>query len=75
MHLIATIPGGWNPNDDGIFYIEQQPGDIVFLSAGDTEIHTINEAYKELHKAEGDTLPSLRMTNLVYLKQELTIDS
>ncbi|MEW7279033.1 cobaltochelatase subunit CobN [Aquimarina sp. 2201CG1-2-11] len=75
MHLIATIPGGWNPNDDGIFYIEQQPGDIVFLSAGDTEIHTINEAYKELHKAEGDTLPSLRMTNLVYLKQELTIDT
>lgn len=75
MHLIATIPGGWNPNDDGIFYIEQQPGDIVFLSAADTEIHTLNEAYKELHKSEGDKLPSLRMTNLVYLKQELTIDT
>lgn len=75
MHLIATIPGGWNPNDDGIFYIDQQPGDIVFLSAGDTEIHTLNEAYKELYKAEGDKLPSLRMTNLVYLKQELTIDT
>ncbi len=75
MHLIATIPGGWNPNDDGIFYIEQQPGDIVFLSAGDTEIHTLNEAYKELYRLEGDELPSLRMTNLVYLKQELTIDT
>ena len=75
MHLIATIPGGWNPNDDGIFYIEQQPGDIVFLSAGDTEIHTLNEAYKELYQTEGGTLPSLRMTNLVYLKQELTIDT
>ncbi|WP_103071757.1 cobaltochelatase subunit CobN [Aquimarina sediminis] len=75
MHLIATIPGGWNPNDDGIFYIEQQPGDIVFLSAADTEIHTLNEAYKEVYKAEGDQLPSLRMTNLVYLKQELTIDT
>lgn len=75
MHLIATIPGGWNPNDDGIFYIEQQPGDIVFLSAGDTEIHTLNEAYKEIYQTEGDTIPSLRMTNLVYLKQELTIDT
>ncbi|WP_103865725.1 cobaltochelatase subunit CobN [Aquimarina sp. I32.4] len=74
MHLIATIPGGWNPNDDGIFYIEQQPGDIVFLSAADTEIHTFNEAYKEVYET-GEELPSLRMTNLVYLKQELTIDT
>ncbi len=75
MHLVATIPGGWNPNDDEIFYIEQQPGDIVFLSAGDTEIHTMNEAYKQLYAVEGTALPSLRMTNLVYLKQELTIDT
>ncbi|MDC1162362.1 cobaltochelatase subunit CobN, partial [Tenacibaculum sp.] len=75
MHLIATIPGGWNPDDDGIFYIEQLPGDIVFLSAGDTEIHTMNEAYKVLHQEEKGKLPSLRMTNLVYLKQELTIDN
>lgn len=75
MHLVATIPGGWNPNDDEIFYIDQKPGDIVFLSAGDTEIHTMNEAYKQLYKAEGKELPSLRMTNLVYLKQELTIDT
>lgn len=75
MHLIATIPGGWNPDDDGIFYIEQQPGDIVFLSAGDTEIHTMNEAYKKLYDEVGEVLPSLRMTNLVYLKQELTIDN
>ncbi|WP_299710893.1 cobaltochelatase subunit CobN [uncultured Tenacibaculum sp.] len=75
MHLIATIPGGWNPDDDGVFYIEQKPGDIVFLSAGDTEIHTVNEAYKTLYTQESDTLPSLRMTNLVYLKQELTIDN
>ncbi|CAM1374665.1 cobaltochelatase subunit CobN [Tenacibaculum xiamenense] len=74
MHLIATIPGGWNPDDDGVFYIEQKPGDIVFLSAGDTEIHTMNEAYKSLHESNKE-LPSLRMTNLVYLKQELTIDN
>ena len=74
MHLIATIPGGWNPNDDGVFYIQQQPGDLVFLSAADTEIHTVNEAYKELYATDKE-LPSLRMTNLVYLKQELTIDN
>lgn len=75
MHLIATIPGGWNPNDEGIFYIEQKPGDIIFLSSGDTEIHTINEAYKALYNEKKEILPSLRMTNLIYLKQELTIDN
>ncbi len=78
MHLIATIPGGWNPDDDGIFYIEQTPGDIVFLSAADTEIHTLNEAYNDYLAADGvvtKDVPTLRMTNLTYLKQELTIDT
>lgn len=78
MHLIPTIPGGWNPNNEGVFYIEQKPGDIVFLSAADTEIHSLNSAYKDLHNKLDDeekvTLPSLRMANLVYLKHELTID-
>ncbi|SHN15856.1 cobaltochelatase subunit CobN [Chitinophaga sp. CF418] len=83
MHLIPTIPGGWNPNGEGVFHIQQQPGDIVFLSAADTEIHSLNNAYRELYQQAatsmlsntGNTpLPSLRIANLVYLKQELTID-
>lgn len=72
MHLISTIPGGWNPNDEGVFYIEQQPGDILFLSAGDTEISAVNEAYQCL---KGAARPSLRLANLTYFKQELTIDT
>lgn len=76
MHLIPTIPGGWNPNGEGVFHIQQQPGDIIFLSAADTEIHSLNNAYRTLHASAdaGQTLPSLRIANLVYLKQELTID-
>ncbi|SFD48845.1 cobaltochelatase CobN subunit [Chitinophaga sp. CF118] len=77
MHLIPTIPGGWNPNAEGVFHIEQTPGDIVFLSAADTEIHSLNNAYREIHQsaANGQSdIPSLRIANLVYLKQELTID-
>ncbi|QYS88778.1 hypothetical protein [Flavobacterium davisii] len=75
MHLIPTIPGGWNPNEDGVFYIEQSKGDIVFLSAADTEINSLNNAYKELIKSLNKTkTPTLRMSNLTYLKQELTID-
>ncbi|PWV56194.1 cobaltochelatase subunit CobN [Chitinophaga sp. S165] len=76
MHLIPTIPGGWNPNGEGVFHIQQQPGDIIFLSAADTEIHSLNNAYRELYgpAAGASSLPSLRIANLVYLKQELTID-
>jgi cobaltochelatase CobN len=74
MHLISTIPGGWNPNDEGVFYIQQEPGDIVFLSAADTELFSVNEVYKILH-AENSELPSLRLANLTYFKQELTIDT
>jgi cobaltochelatase CobN len=77
LHLIPTIPGGWNPNDDGVFYIQQTPGDIVFLSSADTEIHSLNNAYRDLCQPASPTdadWPSLRMANLIYLKKELTID-
>lgn len=77
MHLIPTIPGGWNPNDEGVFYIQQTPGDIVFLSSADTEIHSLNNAYRDICQLASPTdtgWPSLRMSNLLYLKQELTID-
>jgi len=74
VHLIATIPGGWNPNDDGVFYIEQSPGDILFLSAADTDLYSVHKAYTSLSQKE-DKLPSLRMANLTYFKQELTIDT
>ncbi len=74
MHLISTLPGGWNPNDEGVFHIVQKPGDIVFLSAADTELFTVNEAYKSLSQTQPG-LPSLRLANLTYFKQELTIDT
>lgn len=73
MHLIPTIPGGWNPNAEGVFHIQQTPGDIVFLSSADTEIHSLNNAYREIYQPAAN-IPSLRIANLVYLKQELTID-
>ncbi|MCG8309240.1 MAG: cobaltochelatase subunit CobN [Cytophagales bacterium] len=73
MHRIATIPGGWNPGGEGVMYIDQSPGDIVFLSAADTELHLLNEVYTSLCKEK--KLPGLRMVNLLYLKQEYTIDT
>ncbi|KXX68382.1 cobaltochelatase subunit CobN [Flammeovirga sp. SJP92] len=74
MHLISTLPGGWNPNDEGVFHIQQSTGDLLFLSAADTELFTVNKAYQELHQEETE-LPSVRLANLTYFKQELTIDT
>lgn len=74
MHLIASIPGGWNPDDEGVFHVEQTPGDIIFLSAADTELLSLQKAYQFLHQNQTH-LPSLRLANLIYFKQELTIDT
>ncbi|WP_028890464.1 cobaltochelatase subunit CobN [Tenacibaculum ovolyticum] len=74
MHLISTIPGGWNPNDEGVFYIDQSPGDIVFLSSADSDLFMMNNAYKLVHNSL-ENAPSFRFANLSYFKQELTIDT
>lgn len=74
MHLISTIPGGWNPNDEGVFYIDQSPGDIVFLSSADSDLFMMNNAYKLMHDSV-ENIPSFRFANLSYFKQELTIDT
>ena len=71
MHLLATIPGGWNPDTEGVFIVDQQPGDIVFITAADSEINLLNQAYQACAAAP---LPSLRMANSIYLRQELSID-
>jgi cobaltochelatase CobN len=31
MHRIAATPGGWNPQTEGVVFIEQTPAPIVFL--------------------------------------------
>lgn len=72
MHLLATIPGGWSPDAEGVFIIDQQPGDIVFITAADSEMQLMAQAY-EACRGEGD-LPSLRMANCIHLRQELSID-
>ena len=74
MHLISTIPGGWNPNDEGVFYIDQSPGDIVFLSSADSDLFMMNNAYKRIHNSVANP-PTFRFANLSYFKQELTIDT
>lgn len=71
MHRIAALPGGWNPQSDGVVFVDQTPAPIVFLTTADTEIQTIAHASDRLPPG----FPDLRVTNLLNLQQPLTIDT
>ncbi|MGK7909606.1 MAG: cobaltochelatase subunit CobN [Synechococcus sp.] len=71
MHRIASAPGGWQPGQEGVIFIEQQPGEIAFLTAADTDIQTLAAAIAQLP----DNFPQVRAVNLLNLQQQLTIDT
>jgi cobaltochelatase CobN len=71
MHRLAATPGGWNPDAEGVIFIEQTPAPIVFLTAADTDIQTLAAAVSKL--PEG--FPALRVVNLLQLQQQLSIDT
>ncbi len=71
MHRITAIPGGWNPDGNGVIFIEQNPASIIFLTAADTDIQTVAASLSFLPS----DFPSLRVVNLLNLQQNLTIDS
>ncbi|MET0377539.1 MAG: cobaltochelatase subunit CobN [Spongiibacteraceae bacterium] len=70
MHLLATRPGGLVDDTAGLIRIEQDPADIVILSAADTTLALLAAAHAKL----GDDFPSVRLCNLLYLRQLATID-
>ncbi len=69
MHLLSAQPGavldGAEPVD-----LAQEPGDIVLLSAADTEINALAHAKAEL----GRQIPSLRLANLSHLSHNYSVD-
>lgn len=71
MHRISATPGGWNPQSQGVIFLEQTPAPLVLLTAADTDIQTIAAAIPKL-PAE---FPALRVANLLQLQQQLTIDT
>ncbi len=71
MHKIATLPGGWYPNTEGVIFVEQSPAPIVFLTYADTDIQTIATARSFLT----DDFPQIRVVNLLNLQQQLSIDT
>ncbi|MDX2099505.1 MAG: cobaltochelatase subunit CobN [Leptolyngbyaceae cyanobacterium bins.59] len=71
MHRLATTPGGWNPQQDGVIFVEQTPAPLVVLTAADTDIQLMAQALDRLP----EDFPALRVTNLLHLHQQLTIDT
>jgi cobaltochelatase CobN len=71
MHRLATLPGGWQPGEDGVVFIDQTPAPLVILTAADTDIQTLNLA---LTLAPAGLGP-VRVASLLNLQQQLSIDT
>ncbi|HEY7688471.1 MAG TPA: cobaltochelatase subunit CobN, partial [Dongiaceae bacterium] len=69
MHLLAAKPGTISDGREAVD-LGQTPGDIVFLSAADTELACLAQAQAR----RGDDAPALRLANLLFLSHNLSVD-
>ncbi len=69
MHLLAATPGGVSDGSEAVD-LGQSPGDIVVLSAADSEL----AAFAEAHGARDGDGPSLRLANLLNLGHNMSVD-
>ena len=69
MHLLAAQPGAIEDGADAVD-LGQSPGDIVLLSAADTELACFAQAHARL----GAGAPTLRLANLMQLGHNLSVD-
>ncbi|SCB56311.1 cobaltochelatase CobN [Rhizobium aethiopicum] len=70
MHLLLAQQGTISAGEEAID-LGQMPGDILFLSAADTELAAIAAAYRE----RGGMSHSLRLANLMSLKHPMSVDT
>ncbi len=69
MHLIARKSGVIEDNREAVD-LGQEPGDIIVLSAADSELAVLARAYDRL----GPEKPSLRLANLMQLGHNMSVD-
>ncbi len=72
MHLLAAQPGAITDGEEAVD-LGQSPGDIVYLSAADTELALLADARRDLDDA-GRAVPSLRLANLMQLGHNMSVD-
>jgi cobaltochelatase CobN len=69
MHLLAATPGGVSDGSEAVD-LGQNSGDVVVLSAADSELTSFSEAYAKM----GEDVPSLRLANLLNLGHNMSVD-
>ncbi len=69
MHLLAATPGGISDGSEAVD-LGQTPGDIIVLSAADTELSSLALVNEE----RGANAPSLRLANNMQLSHNLSVD-
>ena len=70
MHLLATQTGVIDGNAEAVD-LAQTPGDIVIISAADSELSSLARA----HDARPEAGPTLRLANLMALGHNLSVDT
>ena len=70
MHLLQAKAGAAVDESEAVD-LGQSPGDIVFLSAADTELASLAGA----RAGFGDDFPSLRLANLMHLAHPMSVDT
>ena len=72
MHLLQAKAGAVSDGSEAVD-LGQRPGDVVFLSAADTELASLSNAYRALHAA-GAGLPEVRLANFMQLAHPMSVD-
>jgi len=72
MHLLAAQPGTVMDGTDAID-LGQTPGDIIVLSAADSELKSLASA-QNLKLNRGEDTPSLRLASLLHLNHNMSVD-
>ena len=70
MHLLAAQPGAIADGTEAVD-LAQTPGDIVVLSAADTELSLLAQARG---RVSDDGFPSLRLASLLHLGHNMSVD-
>ncbi|GAA0586109.1 cobaltochelatase subunit CobN [Halomonas salifodinae] len=73
MHLFAAKPGGF-VDDEGIVDLQQNPAEVVILSAADSSLSALAQAVERLDGAGGEGFPSLRLANWMNLVKPAAYD-
>ncbi|MBT7506795.1 MAG: cobaltochelatase subunit CobN, partial [Rhodospirillales bacterium] len=72
MHLLAAQPGAVSDGSEAID-LGQSPGDIIVLSAADTELSLLAQACGQLTD-NVDGFPSVRLANIMHLAHNMSVD-